>query len=148
MASTIDQKRGACDAINDHKKRARENEESWKKAVNTYHVREENERQLQESKREQERKKREYEQSQQQKRLKGKQAEPPHTNKPKKSEWSNGAAIIGFLICAVWAATQAQGLGAMIIAGFIGAVVMGHFYEVIIGFSILIMIFAGVANYI
>jgi len=42
--------------------------------------------------------------------------------------------------------TQAQSLGAIIIAGLIGAVVMGRFYEVIIGFSILIMIFAGVAN--
>lgn len=148
VASTIDQMRGARDALNDQKKRARENEESWKAAVSTYHVREENERQLQESRLERERKKREAEQAQQQKKLKEEQAKRQRINKPTKSEWNNGAAIIGFLICAGWAVTQAQSLGAIIIAGLIGAVVMGHFYEVIIGFSILIMIFAGVANYI
>lgn len=148
VASTIDQKRGARDAINDQKKKARENEESWKAAVNTHHAREENNRQLQESKREQERKKREYEQAQLQKRSGGMRADPPHTNKPIKSEWSNGAAITGFLICAVWAATQAQGLGGIIIAGLIGAVMMGQFYEVLIGFSILMMFLVGVANYI
>lgn len=146
-ASTIDQKRGARDAINDQKKRARENEESWKTAVNTYHVREENERRLQELRREQERKQREYEQAQQQK-IRGEQAKTRQIKKPTKTEWSNGAAIVGFLICAVWVASQSQGLGAMIIAGLIGAVVMGYFYEAIIGFSILIMIFVGVANYI
>lgn len=147
VASTIDQKRGARDAINDQKKRARENEELWKTAVTT-HVREENERQLLESRREQERKKREYEQAQQLRKVKEEQAKTRQIKKSTKSEWSNGAAIIGFFICAGWAATQAQGLGAIIIAGLIGAVVMGYFYEAIIGFSILIMIFVGVANYI
>lgn len=148
VASTIDQRRGARDAIDDQKKRARENEESWKTAVNTYHVHEENERHLQELRREQERKQREHEQAQQQKRLKSEQAKTQQIKKPTNGEWSNGAAIVGFLICAGWAATQAQSLGAMIMVGFIGAAVMGRFYEVIIGFSILIMIFVSVANYI
>lgn len=147
VAFTMDQKRGARDAINDQKKKARENEESWKAAETTY-AREENERQLLESKREQERKKREYEQAQLQKRLKSKQAHSTHINKPAKTEWSNGAAIVGFLICAGWAATQAQEFGAIIIAGLIGAVVAGQFYEVLIGFSILMMFLVGVANYI
>lgn len=144
FTSTIDQKRGARDAYEDRKKKERKDEEYSRMVEKAYREHEENEQRL----REQERKKREYEQAQLQKRSGGMRADPPHTNKPIKSEWSNGAAITGFLICAVWAATQAQGLGGIIIAGLIGAVVMGKFYEVLIGFSILIMFLVGVANYI
>lgn len=143
-ASTIDQKRGARDAFEDRKKKERKDAEYSQMVEKAHREHEENEQRL----RQQERRKREYEQAQIQKEPRIKQPHPPHINKPIKSEWSNGAAIIGFLICAGWAATQAQELGGIIIAGLIGAVVMGRFYEVLIGFSILIMFLVGVANYI
>lgn len=149
--TTPDEREGARAAAADRQRKEHEaaTERFLRKTEAENRERERNERQLQEQMREQERRRKESAQIQQQEKIKKQAAKTSSQKKSaaEDSDWSTGAAVLGFIISAAWTASQTHDTGPIIMAGLLGAVVIGRFYKAIIGITVVVFILAALAGY-
>lgn len=147
--TTPDERAGARAAAADRFEK--ENAEAWKRHADETALRaEEDARRVQQMQADAYEQKRREELALAQKKEKVQHAQQSGKPAPDDGEWSTSAAVLGFIISAIWATGHFQDAEdstlMIIIAGVLGGVILGRLYQAILGIAVVIFILMALAG--